>query len=126
MPIPPAPLHRRAGVVMAQDHRRKMCEHCAFRKNSREMSLGEQQEFLIWECMHRTFFCHETMYQRNGDKSKWDGDFDPDRKRDGSPATVKDHQICAGFAKLYGDDFGIDTAEIPLENHALAEMIRKP
>lgn len=111
---------------MKQGHRHKMCENCAFRKNSREMSLEDQREYLVGECLHRTFFCHETMYQRNGGKSKADGDFDPDRKRNGSPANIEDHQICAGFAKFYGSDFGIDTTEIPLENHALADMMRMP
>ena len=108
------------------NYRRKMCEHCAFRSASREMTEADYQEFLVWECMHRTFFCHETMFQRNEAESKWSGDFDPDRKRDGSPATIEDHQLCAGFMKFYGSDYNIDTDEIPTENHALAHMMRKP
>ncbi len=83
-----------------RNYRRKMCEHCAFRNASREMSEADYKEFLVWECMHRTFYCHETMFQLSPEKTKWDSGYDPDRKRDGSSANIDDHQLCAGFMKF--------------------------
>ena len=81
-----------------------MCRHCAFRSRSQEISAEEEREYLVWECMHRTFYCHETMFQTDGN-AKSNGSFDPARKPDGSPASIEDHQICAGFAKIYGSEF---------------------
>jgi hypothetical protein len=54
------------------------------------------------------------MYQLTGDT--WHGKFDPKRKKDGSDACLKDHQICAGFAKMFGSEIGINpetVSEIP-------------
>lgn len=105
-----------------QNARRKMCEHCAFRDNSVEMNVPDKKEHLIGECLHRVFYCHETMHQINSDDSKWLGNFDPEKKRDGTKACASDHQVCAGFLAMFGDEFGYDASHIPLENHIIVKM----
>lgn len=100
-------------------HRMKMCEHCAFRDNSVEMRDPQRKEHITGQCLHKVFYCHETMFQKNPEDTKWIGDFDPERKPNGSKAKQNDHQVCAGFIKYYGDEFGIDGTNIPVENHAM-------
>ncbi len=82
------------------------------------MQIPEKQEAMIGECLHRTFWCHETMFQRNPEESKWIGDFDSSRKRNGEPAVMQDHQVCAGFVLMFGSDVNMDPTEIPIEDHA--------
>lgn len=99
------------------NHRKKMCEHCAFREGSLETSSGEKAQDLLMGCLTKKFYCHETMYQKNEGVSKWMGNFDDKKKRDGTPAGIDDHQVCAGFMLMFGDEFGVDTSDIAVENH---------
>lgn len=101
------------------NHRKRMCETCAFRSKSVEMNLPDQKDDLLMGCLTKVFYCHETMFQENPDQPKWLGSFDVQKKRDGTPAKKGDHQICAGYALLYGEDVGIDAKGIPIEDHAI-------
>jgi len=90
---------------MISNYRKNMCKHCAFRPESIEMTDPAQREALEGGCLTKVFYCHETMYQIESDKDKWSSSFDPTRKRDGSPAKPSDHQVCNGFAEIYGEEF---------------------
>lgn len=110
-------MSKQPSIATNSETRRKMCEHCAFRNGSLELSNPDGAHDFISSCLHKIFWCHETMYQKNPDQSKWVGSFDPTKKRDGSPAKMSDHQVCAGFALMFGSEFGLDTSDIPTENH---------
>lgn len=91
-------------------YRRQPCEHCAFRAGSPERADADGWNNLMLTCCHKVFHCHKTMFRTAGEE--WNGQYDANRKPDGSPATLSDHQACAGFAKEFGEEFGINTAEI--------------
>jgi len=90
--------------------RRKQCDGCAFKPDSKERSEQSWWVEIISSCLHRTFYCHKTCFQIEGDA--YQGRFDHTRKRDGSPATIEDHQVCAGFVKMFGDEVGINPNEV--------------
>lgn len=91
-------------------YRREPCDGCAFHPNSPERADRERWEQLMLSCMHKPFVCHKTALQLQGDR--WHGSFDVTRKPDGSPAELSDHMLCAGFARMFGDDLGIDTSTV--------------
>lgn len=107
------------------DYRRKMCEHCAFRKESHEMATEESKQDLVDALMMKHFFCHETMYQKNADDhGKWEGDFDNKRRPDGSECNPTDHQLCAGYMAWFGGSaLGIECNDIDVTGHAKEEYI---
>lgn len=79
----------------------------------------------IYSCASKVFFCHETMLQKNPEDSKWEGSFDQTKKPDGSPAKGADHQVCAGFALMFAEEFGFDASHIPTEDHNFFDQ-KKP
>ena len=87
-------------------YRRKPCEGCAFRSNSPERQNEDWWNEIILSCCHKPFVCHKTCFQKEGDQ--WHGSFDPLRKVDGTPCDIGEHQLCAGFAKMFGEEIGID------------------
>lgn len=105
-------------------YRRKMCEDCAFRKESLEMNHPERKAELIINCETKTFFCHQTMLNTDENPEKWVGSFDITKRPDGSPAARTDHQICAGFAAMYRPRVDVDYSDIDLTGHAFEDMIR--
>lgn len=105
-------------------HRRKMCEDCAFRKESVEMNHPEMKGELIMKCETRPFYCHQTMYNTAPENGKWLGSYDEKRKPDGSPAVLGDHHICAGFAAMYRPRIDVDYSTIDISGHAFENMIR--
>lgn len=92
------------------NYRRKPCDGCAFRSDSPERKNKEWWDDIMLSCCHRVFICHKTCLQLSGDQ--WSGSFDPLHKNDGSECRVSDHLVCAGFAKRFGEDFGIDPSTI--------------
>ena len=105
-------------------HRRKMCEDCAFRKESIEMSHPERKADLIITCETKSFHCHQTMLNTDDNPEPWTGSFDPKRKPDGTPADEGQHQICAGFAAMYRPCTDVDYSDIDITGHAFENMIR--
>lgn len=95
---------------MGLNYRRKQCEFCAFRPGSPERSDPERWNNTLLSCCSRVFHCHKTMFRVAGEERN--GQYDVKRMADGSPAGPSDHQVCAGFAKMFGDEFGIDTKTI--------------
>lgn len=90
--------------------RRKQCQGCAFREGSPEHADPEWWNEILLHCLHGVFICHKTCLQLEGDE--WRGKFDRTRKPDGSPATIDDHQLCAGFVKMFGEEIGINTKQV--------------
>lgn len=105
-------------------HRKKMCEDCAFRKNSVEMTNDTIKMDLLLKLETRTFYCHQTMYNEHPERGKFLGSYDQNRKPDGSPACKYDHQICAGFAALYTPRTDVDYSDIDIAGHAYEEVIK--
>lgn len=106
-----------------RNYRRQMCKHCAFRKESIEMQDPEQRADLLAGCMTKVFLCHETMHQNNAGESKWIGSFDHHKDKRGKPCSDKDHQICAGFAALYGPEMCMPALDVNIEGHAMKRII---
>lgn len=92
------------------NYRRQPCSFCAFRPGSPERADKTGWQNLLLSCCHRVFFCHKTMFRTGGTEES--GQYDPARRADGTQANPADHQVCAGFAKMFGEEFGIDTAII--------------
>lgn len=107
-----------------RSHRLKMCHDCAFRKESLEMNHPELKANLIISCETKVFHCHQTMLNTDEKPEPWVGNFDVNRKPDGSPADLSDHQICAGFAAMYRPRTDTDYSDIDIEGHAFENMIR--
>lgn len=105
-------------------HRRKMCEDCAFRKESLEMSDQERKANLLINCETKSFHCHQTMYDESETNALWLGSYDPKRNPDGSMADPSRHQICAGFAAMYRPNTTVDYSDIDITGHAFEKMIR--
>lgn len=105
-------------------YRRKMCDDCAFRKESPEMNNPERKAKLLINCETKSFHCHQTMFDESETKEPWLGSYDPKRNPDGSMADLSRHQICAGFAAMYRPNTTVDYSDIDITCHAFEKMIR--
>ena len=105
-------------------HRRKMCEDCAFRKESIEMNSPERKAELIISCETKSFHCHQTMLNTRPEAGLWAGSYDPTKLPDGTPCEQSVHQICAGFAAMYRPNTTVDYSDIDITGHAFENMIR--
>ena len=92
-------------------HRIKQCENCAFKEGSPERQSPDWWNEIVLGCCHSAFMCHQTMFLVSGDGTT-ESKFDPSRRPNGSPATLADHQMCAGFVKMFGEEIGINPATV--------------
>ena len=84
------------------------------------MQVEDIQDSILAGCLTKPFLCHETMLNRNTNTdNKWLGNFDPERRPDGTPCSKLDHQLCAGFAYQFAEDLNIDRATLNIDERDL-------